>query len=147
MLGPQSVKSHKPLAISLQSPSPRNEGPERGSDLRRPHSPSGCPGTLCAPSLHGKRGFLSERCPQVAVLDSWPMGPVPGLAYSDSSSLISFRLSRNVSSSRSSSPKGRQRREVTWQMRTRARASYRPRRKQHGQGVSLSLRTERLTAE
>lgn len=54
-------------------------------------------------------------------------GRASGLAYSDSSSLVSFRLSRNVSSRRSSSPKGRRRRAVTWQMRTRARASYRPR--------------------
>ena len=48
---------------------------------------------------------------------------VTGLPYSDSFSLVSFRLSRNVSSRRSSSSRGTRRREVTRQMRTRARAS------------------------
>lgn len=131
-VGTTECSSHKPSAITLQSPFPRNEdwGPQGGSDLRRPHSQSGCLGTLCALSLNGKRGFLSEKCTQVAALDSWQMGLVSGLAYSDSSSLVSFRLSRNVSSRRSSSPKGRWRREVTWQMRTRARASYRPRKRE-----------------
>ena len=47
----------------------------------------------------------------------------PGLPYSESSSLVSFRLSRKVSSRRSSSSKGARRREAMWQMRTRARAS------------------------